>query len=955
MSFPRATYRVQFTPDFGFAEVAKILPYLASLGISHIYASPIFRARKGSLHGYDVVDPSSINPELGGEEGFETLIREARRLGIEWLQDIVPNHMAYDSQNEMLMDVLERGPESEFHNFFDVDWNHPYESLRGRIVVPFLGKFYGEALESGEIHLAYEDGALTVNYYDKKIPLSAGAHLKFFGHDIERLEGKPGAAQAPEFIKFSGHVNLLRTISALPSPEEKKKQFTFFKEMMRETFERSEAVKEFVRENLETFNGSKGRPETFDLLDTLLSAERFRLAFWKVASDETNYRRFFNINELISLRVEDDEVFERTHALILRLAAEGKIQGVRIDHIDGLWDPRAYIAKLRGRLGDGAFIVAEKILQSDEELPDGWPLEGTTGYDFLNYANGVLCRKESRKEFANIYYKFAGIETPYETLSADKKRMMIGRDMAGDIDNLARLFKNAAGRDRYGSDITLYGLKRAMVEVMAVFPTYRTYAAPDGFSETDKNVVRRAIQMAAEKLPDHAYELAYIERFLLLNYPENTGAETREKWLKFVMRFQQFTGPLMAKGFEDTFLYVYNKLVSLNEVGSDPSRFGFSVGEFHDFCRRRRRKWPNSMNATATHDTKRGEDVRARINVLSEIPGEWSATVRNFARINRKKKKLLRGEDAPSRNDEYLIYQTLIGAWPAGNLLPEPDGRKAPGDLYSVTQNNSALPGDFKERIKNYIIKAVREAKTKTTWFKPNTDYENACLAFIEAILAESPDNKFMAAFMPLARKTAWHGFYNSLSQTLLKITASGIPDFYQGAELWDLNLVDPDNRRPVGWDVRARILEDIKKDDTGDGVERILKNKVSGAAKLFVISRALGLRKDEEKLFASGEYLPLETSGEHADSVIAFARRHENKWAVVICPRLTVRVAPEGTEPMGDAWGDTRALLPAGAPVKWKNIFTHETPLADATAETPTIKIAEALKRFPVAALVGG
>ncbi|PKN01477.1 MAG: malto-oligosyltrehalose synthase [Elusimicrobia bacterium HGW-Elusimicrobia-1] len=935
MNLPRATYRLQFTPDFGFAQAIKILPYLAALGISHIYASPIFKARKKSSHGYDIVDPSAVNPELGGEEEFEKLAREAQRLGLGWIQDIVPNHMAYDSQNELLMDVLERGPESEFHKFFDVDWDHPYESIRGRIVVPFLGKFYGEALENSEIRLAYVDGILSINYFDKRIPLSVSAYLKFFGYGLKRLEEKPLGRQNSEFIKYAGHVNLLETISALPSPEEKKKQFGFFKEMMREACDKHEDIRNFVDENLAIYNGRKGKPESFDLLDDLLSSERFRLAFWKVAADETNYRRFFNINELISLRVEDDDVFARTHSLIARLAAEGKINGVRIDHIDGLWDPRAYVEKLRTLLGNDVYIVAEKILQSDEELPDNWPLAGTTGYDFLNYANGLFCRKDSRKEFAGIYYKFAGLDTPYENLAADKKRMMIGRDMAGDIDNLARLFKNAAGRDRYGSDITLYGLKRAMVEVMAVFPTYRTYASPSGFSDSDKDVVRRAIQAAAEKLPDHSYELSYMERFMLLNYPENADAETRERWLKFVMRFQQFTGPLMAKGFEDTLLYVYNKLVSLNEVGGDPSRFGFSVGEFHEFCRRRRRKWPHTMNATATHDTKRGEDVRARINVLSEMPDVWGTAIKYFARINRKKKKKIRGEEAPSRNDEYLIYQTLAGAWPAECLSA---GAGTP----------SACAPDFAQRIKNYVIKAIREAKTNTTWLKPREDYENACLAFVDGILSDSPDNKFPPEFVPLAARAARLGFYNSLSQTLLKMTVPGVPDFYQGSELWDLNLVDPDNRRAVDWAAREAALKNAT---SGADVAGILADKTPAAAKIFIIAKTLAFRKEEEKLFASGEYLPLEISGALQESSIAFARRHENKWIIVVCPRLLSAVLRGATsEPVGAAWGNTRIILPDGAPAEWRNIFTG----ANVGADGASIPVSSALANFPAAVLVG-
>jgi (1->4)-alpha-D-glucan 1-alpha-D-glucosylmutase len=925
---PISTYRLQFTPSFGFQSARSILLYLSDLGISDIYASPIFKAKRGSTHGYDVIDPNQINPELGGEKDFNDLACTVKEHQLGWVQDIVPNHMAFDSENHMLMDVLENGSASPYYKYFDVDWNHPYESLRGKILAPFLGKFYGECLEDGEIQLTYDVKGLAIKYYDLQLPLKIESYGKVFTHNLQALKRKLGA-EHPDVIKFLG---VLYSLKNLPSAEESKEradQITFIKRLLWELYTTSQKVKAFVDGNIRTFNGQKGNPESFNLLDDLLSDQLFRLSFWKVATEEINYRRFFNINQLICLRVEDEDVLRGTHASVFKLAKQGHVTGLRVDHIDGLYDPTTYLQRVRAAVGDIYFVV-EKILQSDEQLPSHWPVQGTTGYDFLNYVNGVFCERRNEKRFEKIYAKFTGGRTPYDSLVADTKRLMIGRHMAGDIDQLAHLVKDVASRDRHGRDVTMYGLRRALVEVLALFPVYRTYINATTYDERDREYVRQAIRKAKQSNPALSLELDFVEKFLFLDFYDYLSQSEKEKWLHFVMRLQQLTGPLMAKGFEDTFLYRYNVLVSLNEVGGKPNRFGISPVEFHYLNKKRISQWPYPMNATSTHDTKRGEDVRARINVLSELPDEWEGKVRMWFKMNRGKKRVVDGRAIPDPNDEYLFYQTLIGAFPFHD-----DERT-----------------EFVERVSNYMIKAVREAKVHTAWLKPDEEYEQAFVAFIEETLRPSEQNYFLNELIPFQKKVAHYGVFNSLSQVLLKITCPGVPDFYQGSELWDLNLVDPDNRRPVDFERRRKYLAEVKKREGGEivpFVRELLATKEDGRIKLFTIHRALQARKRFREVFETGDYLPLKVSGKHRDHVVAFARRLEDSWALTIAPRRFASLVPPNDLPLGRTiWEDTAVELPDHRPGEWRHVFTERI-----LRDRGSLAMAEVCEDFPVGLLV--
>ncbi len=928
MQIPLATYRIQFNPSFGFTAAQKIASYLEQLGVSHLYASPILTSRKGSTHGYDAVNPREIDPELGGEEQFYQLVEQLQNLNIGWVQDIVPNHMAFDSQNKMLMDVLENGADSKYRDFFDIDWNHHYPENNCKVLAPFLGKFCGDCLESGELQIQYDQNGLTINYYDNIFPIRIESYSQVLTYNLGRLQEKLGRDN-PAFVKLLGVLYTLKYIPSSEEGREREDQISFIKRMLWELWNDSEEVKEYIQGNIRTFNGEVGKPESFDLLESLLTEQFFRLAYWKVGNEELNYRRFFTVNDLISLRVEDENVFETTHSLILELVEEGKFDGLRIDHIDGLYDPAQYLNRLREKAPE-VYLIVEKILEPEEELPITWPIQGTTGYDFLNQLNGLFCEQSNEEQFDNIYYSFIGKAASCEELIDKNKRLIIEKHLAGDIENLAHLFKKISGGYRYASDFTMYGLKSALVEILALFPVYRTYINSAGASSADREYIERVMTQAKKNIPNFLNELNFIEKFLLLEYDENLPEENREEWLRFLMRLQQFTGPLMAKGVEDTVLYVYNRLVSLNEVGSHPGDFGVSLEDFHAYNSKQIANWPHTMNTTSTHDTKRGEDVRARINVLSEIPEEWEQNLKQWREINASHKDCVGGRDIPTANDEYLFYQTLIGAFPF---------------------SKEEYPA-FVERIKEYIIKAIREAKVHTAWLKNDSDYEDGFTNFAERVLKDSQDNQFLAALAPFQEKIQHYGILNSLSQALLKLTSPGLPDIYQGTELWDLSLVDPDNRRPVDFEKRQQYLEEIKsksETDLIDYIAQLLENPEDGRIKLFLIYKTLQARRHYLDLFQRGIYEKLNIVGSLKSHVVGLCRELGEQKVIVIAPRLFSSLVEMGEYPFGEqVWQETRIVPPADSTSVWQDVFTGKQIEGE-----DALWVRDILQHFPVALLV--
>ena len=924
MRVPSSTYRLQLNPSFDFQAARKIIPYLAELGITTVYASPIFKARAGSTHGYDVTDPNQINPELGTMEDFNALVDTVHKHGMLWLQDFVPNHMAYDSRSPILMDVFEKGTASPYFTFFDIVWDHLRENLRGKVIAPFLGKPYGETLEGGELSLHYDDGNFSVKYYESLYPLRIESYATIINHGLNELKKRLGEYDT-DFIKMYGVVLVLTNLSEESNfePLARTAQMLLAQDALWNMYRYNLTIREFVDRQVAEFN------RDVNLLDGLLSQQWFQLTYWRVATKEINYQRFFNINELISLRMEDKHVFEFVHNLVLGLLSEGKIDGLRIDHVDGLYDPTGYLLRLREGAGD-AFIVVEKILALREPLPESWPVEGTTGYDFMNHVGALLVDSQGEQEFQNLYSTFTGEQLEYEDLLYEKKKLIIERHLTGDLDNLTSLLKTISTTTRDAIDLEWEALMMAIAETAAVFPVYRTYIAGEPVADRDRAYINEAIEKAEARNPTLTRALGFLKTVLLLDYPEHLAEENNPLWLSFVMRFQQFTSPLMAKGMEDTTFYVFNRLTSLNEVGGDPGRFGISIDDFHSFNERRAKRHPHTLNATATHDNKRGEDVRARISVLSEMPKEWRQQLELWHEQNRSLKKIIEDEKVPSRNREYFLYQTLVGAWPFEDRERD----------------------DFISRMKNYMIKAAREAKTHTFWLDQNAEYEEALVSFTEKILTPSVSGEFLNSFTAFQKKIAHYGVFNALSQTLLKLASPGVPDFYQGTELWDLNLVDPDNRRAVDYEKRDWLLREMKKKEESGLlglIDELLSTREDNRVKLFTIHRVMAARNAHKGLFEEGDYVRLSATGSRSNHVIAFARREGERWAVAIAPRFLTSIVSENELPVGqNVWSDTIVEMPEGAPRAWRNVFTDEV-----IKDQGRISVAEALRRFPLGLLM--
>ncbi len=844
LKIPLATYRVQLNSSFGFRDLKSILPYLCELGISHIYASPIFKAKKGSTHGYDIVDPNSINPELGGAAGFEELMGKAKARGLGWLQDIVPNHASYSLENRLVWDMLMKGSTSRYSDFFDVDWNHPSPKLKGKVLLPFLSQPYRQALKSRNLSLRYSDG-YKISYNGIEFPVS------------------------------------------------------------------TETARDLLNSDLQIIEQYNRNPEC---LNRLLSNQHYTLTYWKTALKHINYRRFFDIIDLIGVRQENSVTFKKSHRLIFELAKSGRFDGLRVDHIDGLYNPQEYLARLRQQLPN-AYLVVEKILNSDEQLSGLWPVEGTTGYDFINFVNKFFVDCSGESALDSFYQDFTSNTQAFNDLLYESKKTVIHDYFLGDMRNLAQLLSRALRRIGYTKPYLRENLVRATTELLACFPVYRPYLSPTQF---DVDPFRIALKEANQRAPQFTEEFSAITSLL-------DQSEASTEALRPLMRLQQFTGAIMAKGFEDTALYRYSRLISLNEVGSNPEQYGISSAQFHEFNRIRQHRTPLTLNATSTHDTKRGEDVRARLNILSEIPQEFQSNIETWARLNADKKQHVRGELAPNRNEEYYLYQTLLGTFPW----------------------STAEKADFSNRIKLHMVKALREAKVNSNWLAPNKPYEEAVMSFIEAVL-DSP--QFLDAFLPLQKQIAYYGAFNSIAQTLLKITCPGIPDFYQGAELWDLNLVDPDNRRPVNYQTRQKLLSEIVNLELTK-TAGLLEDMADAKAKLYVIYRALQVRRRFKQLFEEGAYVPLTANGKYSENVVAFCRKKGDCFAIAVAVRFPTILMSNCVAWGSVDWADTQIILPEAAPSNWTDAFTSNKVHSDSSL----LLVRDVLSRFPVALLTVG
>lgn len=943
---PRATYRLQLNAGFTFRDAAALVPYLAALGISHVYCSPYLRARPGSQHGYDIIDHNALNPEIGSAEDFAAFCQALDAHAMSQIMDVVPNHMGVmGADNAWWLDVLENGPASLYAPYFDIDWQPAKAELRDRLLLPVLGDAYGDVLERGELTLRFEpaEGSFSVWYYEHRLPIAPESYPGLLAARLDTLALRLGE-QDPQLLELR---SLASAFGHLPGRDERdpdrllerQRDVQLHKQRLARLCAELPEIARHLEETAASYNGRPGEPESFDALHALLEQQAWRVAHWHTAADEINYRRFFDIHDLAALRMDDQRVFESTHQLVLRLLREGSVEGLRIDHPDGLYDPEGYFRRLQSRAADemGAvgdkplYLLVEKILAPDEPLPEHWPVHGTTGYDFLGLVNGLLVDPAAARELTRFYQAFSGERTGFEELVYKCKHLIMKYALASELNRLAYTLNRMSETDRHTRDFTLNRLRHALAEVIAWLPVYRTYEREGEIAERDRRYIEQALDRATRGTRAEEIEVYRFLRRVLLR--EELSEAMRAPAERFVLQLQQYSGAVMAKGLEDTSFYRYFALVALNEVGSEPLRFGLTIEQFHQANLARQRQWPHTMLATSSHDNKRSEDVRARLCVLAELRREWRAQVRRWAEAAAGVKRLVDGAPAPSRNDEYLFYQTVVGAWPLGT----------PGE---------AEWGEFAERVEVYMLKAVREAKQHTSWINPNTPYEDAVSAFVRTLLLR--DERFLALLAPFQQRLARFGLYNGLTQTLLKLTAAGVPDIYQGNELWDFSLVDPDNRRPVDYTHRAELLEALEAPSPA-GARGLLDTLEDGRAKLALIRQALAVRGRHETLFRDGDYLPLAVSGEQAGHLVAFARRWRGEAAVVLAPRLYARLLgdpqrlPLGAEVWGDTWIDLEAL--PGVAALTNSLTGAELPVT-AEAGRRCIRAREALADFPVALL---
>jgi len=901
---PSCTYRLQFNRQFTFLQARELVPYLHGLGVSDAYSSPYFQARAESLHGYEISDHNKLNAAIGSREEYDGWIAELHGHGMGQLLDFVPNHMGIaEPLNQWWMDVLENGPSSMYAPYFDIDW-HPLKSdLRGKVLLPILSDQYGRVLERGELQVHFEEGAFYLSYYDRRLPIAPGTYR----HILEIARQNLAKYKQEGF--YAEFQSILTALEYLPkrtetNPQriaERVREKEIVKRRLERRCEEAPQVQQAIEKAMRQINGTPGAARSFDALDELLNAQSYRLAFWRVAAEEINYRRFFDINDLAAIRMELPEVFEATHQLVLDLVRAGAVTGLRIDHPDGLYLPQEYFEKLQRRCaealgialpqdGRAIYMVLEKILTGSETLPKDWPVHGTTGYDFASQVTQLLVDSSAETAVTKTFHRFLGHSLQFGHLVYAKKLLVMRLALANDVDVLGNMVDRLSEQNRWYRDFTLEALARAVRETIACFPVYRTYLAPGRpVRDEDRQVVERAVAAAKRRNPVIEESVFnFVRDILLFRFPENLDEEARAAHTDFVLKFQQATGPIMAKGVEDTAFYIYNRLAALNEVGGEPQQFGLSVDAFHQRNLDRQRDWPATLLATSTHDTKRSEDVRARMIAISEMPELWRRSLPRWRVANRRWKRSVNDAEAPDANEEYLLYQTLVGTWPM-----QPSGEP----------EETSTP-EYVERLQTYMAKALNEAKINTSWIQPNEEWLAAMRDFIAKILETSLKAKFFPSFLLVAKEIARLGAINSLAQTLLKLTSPGVPDIYQGNEIWDFSLVDPDNRRPVDYKRRREMLAQLAQTKPRELVDLW----PDGRIKMFLTQRALQFRREHVDLFRRGGYLPLRASGTFAECCISFARELNGQWVVVIAPRLSSRI---GFPPVGEKWKDTLVDLP--------------------------------------------
>ncbi|HEY4310020.1 MAG TPA: malto-oligosyltrehalose synthase [Pirellulales bacterium] len=1041
---PRATYRCQFHNGFAFRDAAAVVPYLASLGISHLYASPVWHARPGSTHGYDVCNHQEFDEELGGEEGWNVLQSALGEHGMKILLDVVPNHMSTHAQNLWWDDMLENGPSSPYASYFDIDWQPVKPELDGRVLLPVLGRQYGEALEAGELRVVFAAGAMFLGYFDRLLPLDPKTAPMILGRNLDEL--RAALVDAPD--ELAEYESILTALDHLPSRDAKTNEYIVerqrdkqvIKRRLRELTVSSPRVREFIDKNISQINGTAGEPASFDKLDELCTAQVYRLSHWKVAGDEVNYRRFFDINELAALCIEDADAFFQTHRLVTRLLAEGTASGLRIDHIDGLYAPEQYLWRLQWAYlaelvqsalseetgtsatnGNGTtdaaaedaavpppdraaeivaticcrlgmpcpqgddwravlgrtvttvpveasivqrtnvpaaeeqsdlfiplFVVVEKILGPHEPLPETWPVAGTTGYDFLQMCDGLFLPDDGWRQIKRDFARITGDPTSFEEVALNSKKLILTVAMAGELQMLAHRLNRISEQHRRSRDFTLNMLRYALREILICFPVYRIYPGPLGVSERDRHFVALAVAQAKRRNPVvDASLFDFVRDVLLLVHPAGLSAEAIRERELFAGRFQQVTSPVMAKGVEDTTFYVYSPLLSVNEVGNKPEAPVVAPAAFHAWNGERARLYPHAMLASSTHDTKRSEDVRSRLNILAEMPSAWRSAVQHWMRLNRRRRVEIDGAPAPSRGDEYLCYQSLVGVWPL--------------------EENADAMSSLTERMCQYMEKAVHEAKQRTSWINPNEAYNRSIKSFVTSLLQPRRDNRFLADLRKWQGPVARLGLVNGLAELVLKLTSPGFPDIYQGQECWAFRLVDPDNRGHVDYTQHAQLLAELKQ--TAGGREGLLElartlteNPADPRMKLFVTWRLLELRRHFESLLGhSHRYLPLHVTGLKAEHVVAFARvavpddENPQRAIVVVVPRLVARLLGFTAEsadatllPCGpEVWTDTRVELPSDVQGEFQDAFTGEQRTLSGG-----ITMGELLANFPVAVL---